>query len=182
MNLGTKKVKRSLGNYFNAFFSESPGKATKTTNADNVSEMVKGNENKAFTNGATVAPLDIKAEVTTKKKINVSAYLRKLQTSGIRFHTATDYFETGGRTLTGGEREQLQAMAGEVLCTLHQMSLQKYIFDKFPELLEQFKFEVIERQAIIAETDKPDARAEYMAIQQTSFFWFCDYLGGGNLN
>ncbi len=124
--------------------------------------------------------LDILAAPNIKPPtIAVSAYIKRLKSSGVEFHVSPGYFETGGRALRCDERENLQKAAGAILCYLHQAALNHFLFKPFPETLAGFEFEVIERQGIIAETETPDNQTEYLAARQTAYFWFERYFTDG---
>ena len=112
-------------------------------------------------------------------KISVKEFITRLQSSGVEFHISPGFFETGGRALTNDERENLREQSGAVLCHLQQAALKHFIFDKFPDFLEQFEFEVNERVGIISETDQPDESAQFAAARQTAHLWFHDYFIDG---
>jgi hypothetical protein len=83
---------------------------------------------------------------------SISHKLNVMIEKGTRFDVGEQKFEVvGGEHLPEFDRQYLVANEKEVLCTLYQRLLVKHWFNDSRELLEEFAFDVEEREAIIAE-------------------------------
>jgi hypothetical protein len=64
-----------------------------------------------------------------------------------------------------------------VICTLHQRLLLKHWFYDSPEMLEDFAFDIYEREAILAEENELYTDEIYfLAISEISRKWFGNLL------
>lgn len=167
MTTKPKIKKKTLGDYFDYFSIDAPKAKSEIKPLETVKDQQKNNS--VIVSGLKTEP----------PQISVKGFIKRLQMSGVEFHISPGYFDVGGRSLSGDERERLQKQAGAILCHLQQAALKHFIFDKFPEFGEQFKYEVNERVGIIAETEQPNESAQYAAVRQTAFFWFHDYFIDG---
>lgn len=79
--------------------------------------------------------------------------------------------------MTESERRYLIAHESEVLCTLHQILLMKYLFCDSAELLEKFALDIYERESVIAEeTGFYTYETYFQAVCEVARKWFAVLL------
>ena len=112
-----------------------------------------------------------KAERNSKK---LHETLNGFIDSGIVFDVATNDFSIvdNDKRLTGSDNEFLKLNYLSVLCELQQSLLTKHLFNNSPERLEDFLFEVTERESILTETDEMTFEIYCDAVTQTTKKWF----------
>ncbi len=89
------------------------------------------------------------------------------------FDVGTDSFELCGS-------DHLQQLDGDflilnkpvVLCTLQQSLLVKHLFNGSPDKLEDFSFEIYEREAITCEDGEQSETIHCEAVKQVTNKWF----------
>ncbi len=109
---------------------------------------------------------------------SINQKLNAMIEASAAFDVAEENFEViGGDRLTEYQRQYLVANEKEVLCTLHQRLLLKHWFYDSPELLEDFAFDIYEREAILVECDGFYSYETYFAaVRETSQKWFAQLL------
>jgi hypothetical protein len=105
---------------------------------------------------------------------SISQKLDAMIEASAAFDVSEDKFEiVGSDNLTEGQKQYLVDNEREVLCTLHQRLLLKHLFSHSPELLEEFAFDIYEREAILADGNGNYTYETYFeAVRVTSQKWF----------
>lgn len=174
------KPKRKLAGFFDRFGkvaeknNECAESAFSLNNVETVTQLVKSRNLR----NAESAPL-----LLPQTNFDVSRFVYDLQKSGVKFHVSPQFFETGGRSLIETERQTLKQFSDRVLCHLHQAKLTEDIFREHKDFLEQFKYEVMEREAIFLEDEtETEASAKYDAVRLVSHEWFSHFFLTGEFN
>jgi len=97
--------------------------------------------------------------------------------SSISFDVSADSFQLSGEisAATKEDIEFLTANASVILCHLRQMLLTRDIFNHEPRLLEDFKTEVKEREALAAINPEDISTVVHtQAVIETTKSWFAD--------
>jgi hypothetical protein len=164
-----------------------------------VSKVSKGQEfdtKKAFDTFDTALP-SINQKIYVQKTNDALAdfkaeklheVLNKFIFAGVTFDVATDDFQIvdNAGILKTSDREFLELNYPIVLCQLQQSLLIKHLFSHSPEQLEDFAFEIEEREAVISEEsletqvtkgDKTRFEIYFDAVKFTTRKWFAGLLG-----
>ncbi|HLM59887.1 MAG TPA: hypothetical protein VK308_03685 [Pyrinomonadaceae bacterium] len=112
------------------------------------------------------------------RTVSISQKLDAMIEAGAAFDVAEDRFEVvGSERLTEDQKQYLVVNEREVICTLHQRLLLKHWFYDSPEMLEDFAFDIYEREAILAEENELYTDEIYfLAISEISRKWFGNLL------
>ena len=115
------------------------------------------------------------------------AVLNRFIADGIAFEVSADDFQTidGANLLKKSDREFLKINGAAILCQLQQSLLMKHLFSHSPELLEDFAFEITERECLsspLTITDKTRFEIYFEAVKFTTRKWFEDLLEMGETN
>lgn len=104
--------------------------------------------------------------------------LNRLVDAGIVFDVSTTDFLIidNDKRLTESDNRFLESNYQSVLCELQQSLLTKHLFSNSPECLEDFIFEVRERESILTETDEMTLKIYCDASMQTTKKWFDSLL------
>ncbi len=88
------------------------------------------------------------------KSGKVHETLNRLIEAGIQFEVSADDFQSidTGQILNVLDKEFLKLNDAIILCELQQSLLMKNLFNNSPQCLEDFRFEIFERESIISET------------------------------
>jgi hypothetical protein len=143
------------------------------------SPFVTAHSRQSFKNNDEL--LDFKAE-------KLHEILNRFIENGITFDVYVDDFQTidNEKNLKPSDIEFLKINGAAVLCQLQQSLLMKNLFSHSPEQLEDFAFEITEREAIISEDclnsqvtkgDKTRFEIYFEAVKSTTRKWFADLLG-----
>ncbi len=108
-------------------------------------------------------------------------------TDGITFDVSADDFQTidPANALKTSDREFLKLNGAAIICYLQQSLLMKHLFSHSPEQLEDFAFEITERECLsspLTITDKTRFEIYFEAVKFTTRKWFEDLLEMGETN
>ncbi len=78
--------------------------------------------------------------------------------------------------LSDSDNEFFKSNYQSVICELQQSLLTKHLFNKSPKRLEDFTFEVLERESILTEADEMTFEIYCDAVKQTTKKWFDELL------
>ena len=100
--------------------------------------------------------------------------LNRLIEAGIKFEVSADNFRIidAEQISNASDKEFLKLNYPAILCELQQSLLVKHLFNNSPEYLEDFWFEVLERESIISETFETIVEIYCDATTQTTRKWF----------
>lgn len=117
-------------------------------------------------------------------KESISRKLDAMIEAGAAFDVTEDSFKIiGGKYLTDNQQQYLITNEKEVLCTLHQRLLMKYLFYDSTELLESFAFDIFERESLMAEeTGVYNYETYFETISEASRKWFANLLDSATDN
>ncbi len=113
--------------------------------------------------------------------------LNRFIENGVAFDVCADDFQTidNNQKLKVSDKEFLELNNAAILCQLQQSLLVKHLFNHSPEQLEDFAFEIRERESIFSEvstnspltiTDKTRFEIYFFAVKDTTHKWFADLL------
>ncbi len=104
--------------------------------------------------------------------------LNRFIKNGITFEVSADdfHFIDEAQKLKLSDLEFLKLNNADVLCHLQQSLLMKHLFNHSPELLDDFAFEIKERESLLTITDKTPFEIYEEAIKDTTMKWFTDLL------
>ncbi len=94
--------------------------------------------------------------------------------NGVAFDVGADAFHVldNRQILRDEHRDFFKRNFSDILCHLHQSLLMKHLFSHSSELLEDFIFEVSEREAIAAEYEELSLENHCRAVKAVTKNWF----------
>lgn len=103
--------------------------------------------------------------------------LNRFIEKGITFDVAENDFQVidPAQVLKISDREFLKLNDAAILCTLQQSLLMKHLFSHSPEQLEDFAFEIAERECLktpLRITDKTRFEIYFEAVKSVTRIWF----------
>jgi len=104
--------------------------------------------------------------------------LNRFIADGITFDVSADDFQTtgGAQILKTSDREFLKLNGAAILCQLQQSLLMKHLFNQSPERLEDFAFEITERESLLTITAKTPFEIYLFAVKDVTKKWFAELL------
>ena len=98
--------------------------------------------------------------------------------SGIAFEVSFDEFQIidSAQTLKQSDRDFIKLNTPAILCHLQQSLLMKHLFSHAPDKLEDFAFEITERESLLSITAKTTYEIYVEAVKQTTRLWFKELL------
>ncbi len=104
--------------------------------------------------------------------------LNRFIEAGVAFDVSSDdfLFIDTAQTLKLSDMEFLKLNHSIVLCTLQQSLLMKHLFSHSPEQFEDFAFEIMERESLMATTDKTPFEIYFEAVKSVTRRWFAELL------
>ena len=101
--------------------------------------------------------------------------------AGVSFDVSAGDFQTvdPAQTLKQSDREFLKLNTPAILCQLQQSLLMKHLFSHSPDKLEDFAFEITERESLLSITAKTTYETYFEAVKQTTGAWFKELLENG---
>jgi hypothetical protein len=116
-------------------------------------------------------------KVTETKTGHFQNMLNRFIDRGVWFEVSADKFliYDEKETLKRSDLEFLKIHYSEVLCTLQQSLLTKHLFSHSSELLENFSFEIQEREALLQTIDENPFMIYQSAVKAVTRSWF-EYL------
>lgn len=117
-------------------------------------------------------------ELADYKAEKLHEVLNRFIEKGITFDVSADDFQTIDRAqvLKTSDREFLKLNDAAILCTLQQSLLMKHLFSHSPEQLEDFAFEITERESLLSITAKTRFEIYFEAVKSVTRIWFADLL------
>jgi hypothetical protein len=105
--------------------------------------------------------------------------LNRFIENGVAFDVSADGFNfiDAAQTLKLSDMEFLKTNHSNFLCHLQQSLLMKHLFSHSPEQLEDFAFEIMERESLLAINIKTPLEIHLDAVKDTTRKWFADLLG-----
>jgi hypothetical protein len=142
------------------------------------SPFVTAHSRQSFKNNNAL--LDFKAE-------KLHEVLNRFIFAGVTFDVCADDFQIidNAGILKTSDKQFLELNSAAILCTLQQSLLMKHLFNHSPEQLEDFAFEITEREAIFSEEsletqvtkgDKTRFEIYFEAVKSTTRKWFAELL------
>jgi len=121
-----------------------------------------------------------RADFKTEKLHTV---LNRFIENSITFEVSADDFSIidNAQLLKTSDREFLKLNGAAILCQLQQSLLMKHLFLLLPELLEDFVYSIVEREAIMSDGDKESDEIYCSAVKSTTRIWFDDLLNEGEI-
>lgn len=115
------------------------------------------------------------AEIKTDK---FHAHLNQFIEVGISFEVSADDFQVvdSGQILKASDREFLELNESAILCELQQSLLMKHLFSHSPFLLNDFAFEIRERESILTEVAETTYERYCTAVKDVTRNWFEHFM------
>ena len=107
--------------------------------------------------------------------------LNRFIEKGITFDVSATNFQIIDRAqiLKTSDKQFLQINNAAILCHLQQSLLMKHLFSHSPELLEDFSFEIMERESLLTIPAKTLFEIYFEAVRSITLKWFNDLLNEG---
>ncbi len=125
--------------------------------------------------GVSTKNLSELAEIKTDK---FHAHLNQFIEVGISFEVSADDFQVvdSGQILKASDREFLELNESAILCELQQSLLMKHLFSHSPFLLNDFAFEIRERESILTEVAETTYERYCTAVKDVTRNWFEHFM------
>lgn len=116
-------------------------------------------------------------ELADIKSEKLHEILNRFIADGVRFEVSDDGFQIidSNQNLKASDKEFLKLNDAAILCQLQQSLLTKHLFSLSPELIEDFAFEIEEREALMAINNDESFPSQSEAVRDVSKNWF-NYL------
>jgi len=113
-------------------------------------------------------------ELADFKAKKLREILNRFIENGVWFDVSAADFQIIDKTQTlkTSDREFLNLNGAAILCQLQQSLLMKHLFSHSPELLEDFAFEIWERESILIETAETNYDFYCAAVKDVTRGWF----------
>lgn len=169
-----------------AFFDQFTDKGIKTeNNADGKAQSTLVSS--VFVSGQLVDSFKKTDELAEFKTEKFHEVLNRYIATGVAFDVSADdfLFIDEAQNLKLSDMEFIKLNNEAVLCHLQQSLLVKHLFNHSPEQLEDFSFEIMEREAIFSEVsteleltkaDKTPFEIYCEAVKDVTKKWFADLL------
>jgi hypothetical protein len=117
-------------------------------------------------------------ELFEYKSEKLHEILNRFIENGVAFDVSADdfLFIDTAQTLKLSDMEFLKLNHSIVLCTLQQSLLMKHLFSHSPEQFEDFAFEIMERESLMATTDNTPFEIYFEAVKSVTRRWFAELL------